>query len=222
MTTKARRADGEATRARILDAATKLIAASGFAYASNKAIAAKAGVDLASLNYHFGSRGGLYEAVLVEAHRRLAPIEDLERIAAADVPAQEKLRALIEKVLSPRSAAAGRYASVVAREVQSPSIHLRVLERREIAPKLGVVLSILEEITGIPREDPALLRCLVSVAAPCVMMVVGRRLATLATIAAMPHDVLVAHLHTFALAGLQALGREHAASKKATRARRET
>jgi hypothetical protein len=82
------------------------------------------------------------------------------------------------------------------------------------------VLSIIEEITGIPEEDPALLRCLVSVAAPCVMMVVGRRLATLATIAAMPHDVLVTHLHTFALAGLQAIGREQAASKKATRGRR--
>ncbi|HEX4512191.1 MAG TPA: TetR family transcriptional regulator, partial [Polyangiaceae bacterium] len=135
-TTKARRADGEATRARILDEATKLIAASGFAYTSNKEIAAKARVDLASLNYHFGSRGGLYEAVLVEAHRKLAPIEELERIAAADVPAEEKLRALIDKLLSHRGGPAGRYASVVAREVQSPSIHLRVLERREIAPKL--------------------------------------------------------------------------------------
>ncbi len=61
-TPRALRTDGEATYNRILETAGKLFATSGFAETSSKAIAAKAEVDLASINYHFGSRSGLYQA----------------------------------------------------------------------------------------------------------------------------------------------------------------
>jgi TetR/AcrR family transcriptional regulator, regulator of cefoperazone and chloramphenicol sensitivity len=58
------RADGEATRAKILESAGRLFAAQGYAEATSKEIAADADVDLASINYHFGSRSGLYLTVL--------------------------------------------------------------------------------------------------------------------------------------------------------------
>ena len=55
------RADGELTRTRILETAGQLFAAHGFAATPSKAIAAQAEVDLASINYHFGSRNGPLE-----------------------------------------------------------------------------------------------------------------------------------------------------------------
>lgn len=64
MASREARKDGEATRLRILEAAGELCATLGFGETSNKAVAAKAEVDLASINYHFGSRNGLYQAVL--------------------------------------------------------------------------------------------------------------------------------------------------------------
>ena len=64
------RSDGEATRTRILEAAGELFATTGYAETSNKAIAAHAQVDLASINYHFGNRSDLYQAVLTEADRK--------------------------------------------------------------------------------------------------------------------------------------------------------
>ena len=81
------RTDGELTRTRIMEAAGSLFAAAGYAETTSKAIAAKAGVDLASINYHFGSRRGLYQAVLVEAHRRVISFDDLQQVVEGALPA---------------------------------------------------------------------------------------------------------------------------------------
>jgi AcrR family transcriptional regulator len=48
---------------RILDAAEVLFAQSGFAETSLRAITSKAGVNLAAVNYHFGSKEALVQAV---------------------------------------------------------------------------------------------------------------------------------------------------------------
>lgn len=52
-----------ATVARILDAAEKLFAEHGFAETSLRSITSKAGVNLAAVNYHFGSKKSLIQAV---------------------------------------------------------------------------------------------------------------------------------------------------------------
>ena len=84
---RASRTDGEATRARILQAAGELFGSRGFAETTSKAVAAHAGVDLASINYHFGSRSGLYQATLIEAHRRLFTVDALSQLVHAPLPA---------------------------------------------------------------------------------------------------------------------------------------
>src|SRR5699024_5802879 len=48
---------------RILDAAEVLFAQKGFAETSLRAITSKAGVNLAAVNYHFGSKEALIQAV---------------------------------------------------------------------------------------------------------------------------------------------------------------
>jgi len=75
----------------LLESAGALIAASGFADVDSKTIAAHAAADVASIHYHFGSRAGLYIAVLTEAHRQLISSEGLQAIADMDSPAHEKL-----------------------------------------------------------------------------------------------------------------------------------
>ncbi|MDO5643909.1 MAG: CerR family C-terminal domain-containing protein [Paracoccus sp. (in: a-proteobacteria)] len=205
------RTDGEATRNRILEAAGVLFSSVGFAETTNKMIATKAQADLASINYHFGSRSGLYQAVLVEAHRRLVNIEHLQQLAAADLPARDKLRVLIEGLVDGATADQGWHAAVLSREFLAPSSHLHVLREAEIDMKLPFVLGILTEITAIPAGDPALLRCLISVVAPCAMLlIVGPNASPFADeIRQMPRKALIDHLHSFAVAGLEAAGRNH-------------
>jgi len=62
---------------RILDAAEQLFAEKGFAETSLRLITSKAGVNLAAVNYHFGSKKALIQAVFV---RFLDPfVSSLER-----------------------------------------------------------------------------------------------------------------------------------------------
>lgn len=220
---RAQRTDGEATYNRILAAAGELIAESGFAETSNKAIAAHAGADLASINYHFGSRSGLYEAVLAAAHGRLISIDDLRQISSEDGPPQEKLKRIIEGLVDAATGTENWHVRVLSRELLSPSSHLQVLMHDVILPKTRIVSAILSEITAIPIGDPALLRCLASIAAPSAMLlVVGRNSTPFAEdIVKMTREDLIGHLYGFAIGGLQAVARDYAKrNAKRTKTRR--
>lgn len=69
-----------ATKARILDAAETLFMEHGFEATSLRLITAAAGVNLAAVNYHFGSKEELFQAVLT---RRLDPMNQA-RVALLD------------------------------------------------------------------------------------------------------------------------------------------
>ena len=69
-----------ATKERILDAAEALFMEHGFEATSLRTITAAAGVNLAAVNYHFGTKEELFEAVLT---RRLDPMNQ-ERVLLLD------------------------------------------------------------------------------------------------------------------------------------------
>jgi len=78
-----------ATKARILDAAESLFMEHGFEATSLRALTAAAGVNLAAVNYHFGSKEELFQAVLT---RRLDPMNQdrldlLTRLERKSAPA---------------------------------------------------------------------------------------------------------------------------------------
>ena len=93
-----------ATKAQVLAAAERLFALNGFQNVSVRDITAEAGVNLASVNYHFGSK----DALLFEIFRRRTAELNRERARmlheAADrhggkPPVREILRALFEPPL---------------------------------------------------------------------------------------------------------------------------
>lgn len=207
---RTQRTDGGMTYNRILEAAGELFASTGFAETTSKIIAARAEVDLASINYHFKSRDGLYQAVLMEAHGRLVSVESLQHLASANLSAHEKLKKLIEGLVDSTIVDQGWHARVLSREFLSPSSHLQTLQKTVFPQKLPFGLSILSEITGISPTDPALLRCMISVMAPCAMLlVVGPNISPFADeIHRMPREALVEHLYRFAIGGLEAIAQD--------------
>jgi AcrR family transcriptional regulator len=84
------------TKTRILDAAEGLFMEHGFEATSLRSLTAAAGVNLAAVNYHFGSKEELFQAVLT---RRLDPmnkerielIDKLEREAGGKAIACERI-----------------------------------------------------------------------------------------------------------------------------------
>ena len=89
---------GEETRARILEAALELFATSGFEGASTRTIAEQAGVNLPAIQYYFGSKEGLYRAVVEEFSQQMqagvTPIG--ERIRTGLANGQASRRKLID------------------------------------------------------------------------------------------------------------------------------
>ena len=93
------------TRERIIDAAEPLFAESGFDLVSLRDITNRAGANVASVNYHFGSKDNLMAAV-VERHAlpinqaRIAMLDAAEaRHGEAAVPVDEILRAFLRPFL---------------------------------------------------------------------------------------------------------------------------
>lgn len=115
-----------ATRARILESAELEFAEHGFDGVSVRQIALRAEVPVALINYHFGSKDGLYRAIF---EMRLPMIIDQRisglRLADMETDPDRKLELVIKAVLVPnlhmRSAEKNSsYARILAREVSDP------------------------------------------------------------------------------------------------------
>ena len=211
-TARETRTDGEVTRGRILDAAGALFAVGGFAHTTAKAIAKRADVAVALINYHFESRAGLYRAVLIEAHQRFLSLTELREVAGSNLSASEKLKGLIDHLV--RQATERQlewHLDVLGREILSPSPHLHALTQTALPPKLVIITQVLSEITRIPLNDPALLRCFLSAVTPCTVLLLMARGAPgpMHDLRQMAPEVLTDHLHRFAMAGLDAIAHGH-------------
>lgn len=93
------------TKTRLLDTAERLFAERGFEAASLRIITRTAGVNLASVNYHFQSKEALIEALFA---RRLGPLNEEriqlldgaeQRAAGGPAPLEEVIDAFIRPVL---------------------------------------------------------------------------------------------------------------------------
>jgi len=118
--------NGARTRKRLLDTAEVLFAERGFAAASVRDITARAGCNLAAVNYHFGGKQNLYRGVF---RRRLATLRD-QRVASLH-GARRKAESL-EAVLA---AFAGVFLKPLVARGGSRSV-LDLLQREMLDPRL--------------------------------------------------------------------------------------
>jgi len=77
-------------RAAIIEAAARVFQRSGYERASMNDVATEAGADRVSVYYYFKGKHELFHAVIIDAVQHL--VDAAEGIAAADVPAAEKVR----------------------------------------------------------------------------------------------------------------------------------
>ena len=100
MTKKNQRDDGKATQDRLLLCAGKIIARKGYAATTAKEICALAGTNTAAINYHFGSREGLYKELLRLVHREFLNRDELKLLASAKKTPREKLEMFLDLFIS--------------------------------------------------------------------------------------------------------------------------
>ncbi|NVK22351.1 MAG: TetR/AcrR family transcriptional regulator [Kangiellaceae bacterium] len=134
----------ESTQHRILDAAEQLFAERGFAETSLRTITTRAKVNLASVNYHFGSKKSLIQAVfdrfLQDFTGELSvELLTLEQMKAEQIDAEKLLYALINPLLAmdkKRKNAISIFMRLLGRAYAETQGHLR----RYVTEKYGHVL----------------------------------------------------------------------------------
>lgn len=150
------REDGDATKARIIEAAAKLFAERGYAETTSKDICERADINLAAVNYHFGSRDGLYQAVLDEVKRHMFDMEALQRLTRSNMSPQEKLTHFIDRLVETVFARNSWQVRIWAREMVSPTGFILWDDPANAITKFGMIASMFSEMTGIPAESPTL------------------------------------------------------------------
>lgn len=134
----------DSTQTKILDAAEFLFAERGFAETSLRTITGRAKVNLASVNYHFGSKKSLIQAVfdrfLQDFTKQLSVrLDALEKEPANQLQAETLLAALIDPLLSlnqSRKNAVSIFMRLLGRAYAETQGHLR----RYVTERYGHVL----------------------------------------------------------------------------------
>jgi TetR/AcrR family transcriptional regulator, regulator of cefoperazone and chloramphenicol sensitivity len=168
-------ARGEETRKKIIDAAISLFGQHGFAGASTRDIAARAGVNAPALQYYFANKEGVYracaESIVEEALQVLDPALRQAELTLAGSATQE---ALIDSFVNLQCAIAdlmfmkGRETDrrlFFAREQGGgePEIGTEVLRERLRTPMNKVNAALVARITGRAENDPLTIVRMISV-----------------------------------------------------------
>ena len=129
----------KATREKIIKAASRAFALNGYEGASIRTIVAEADVNQAAINYHFGSKEGLYRAVLHEAVRALMSDGDGAE-GPGTLPRNTALRRFVRGQLRPMTARdeLSDYVRIFNWETLKPSPVFRKFMAREVAPFFAV------------------------------------------------------------------------------------
>ena len=206
---RAPRSDGRSTRAAVLEAAGRVFAERGFAEATGKEICERAGAN-AAVNYYFGGKEGLYEEVLIEAHRQMLSMEDLSRIIDSRAEPEEKLRIFLEHIIHTATHAADLWGvRIFLRELASPTPVVPKFIETTALPKSRKLRELVRAITGLAPDSPAVQRATALVALPCMGLVLfPEKLRTLLLPAtASDADGLLDDMLDYMLGGLRALGK---------------
>ena len=208
------------TRDRLLAAAGAAFAARGYRGAALRDIAERAGANLASANYYFGSKQKLYlEVARAEFERleeRLAArgaavaADALEGLSRAELIAllHARVRATLDALLDPASV----HGRLMQRELAEPSDALPVIVRRHIDPLRRSMDAIVGRLAP-ELDEEQVERCTRSVMGqigfylthrPALLLLMGRR--------GYPPDFsaeLAEHVTEFSLGGIERLSRKH-------------
>ncbi len=201
--------DLDGARERLLESAAGLFALHGYERTTVRDIVRSAGTNLNAINYYFGGKRGLYQAVMLrELERARSFTEGLPRAAAHD-PLEVRLESLVLRILTFFVSQHSRLPRLVSLEVVNPSDALD-----DVSPSMNEAESrelrdIVSDALGPAAPAETLDECARSVYAQCAyFMFMGESLQragspVFSSSAAVRR--LASHITAFSLGGLRAL-----------------
>ncbi|MDP6546317.1 MAG: CerR family C-terminal domain-containing protein [Phycisphaerae bacterium] len=201
------------TRQRLLDAAGECFAETGFHGATVREISQRADANVAAVNYHFGDKYKLYEAVLLEAINYAEYRFGALRAQTATLRAAQRLHdfvgALLMGGLDPERPQ--WHCKLLCMEMADPGPALETLFAKSLSGRFGMLRQIVSELLSPPgaEREVTLLAC----------SVLGQGLFYLRSRQMLPKllpgfeldceglEKLTAHITEFSLAGIEARNR---------------
>src|SRR4051812_32812935 len=156
---------------RLIEAASTVFARHGYSGTRVREIVRAADVNLASVNYYFGGKEGLYAATLQElASRRKASAP------AASADAGEEFETLVEAILqryvdSDRDSPLGR---ILAHESMNPTAYFERLIADIVRPELDRLRASIGRLAGTRLDEDAITRAAMSVMGQCLFYLYAR------------------------------------------------
>ncbi len=206
--------EADTTRDRLLEAAERLFAENGFDGASVREVTTAARCNIASVNYHFGTKDNLYREVF---QRRLSALRELRISRLNEALEQAGESATVELVLETFTSAFleplanesdGRLIiKLMAREMLDPHLPTEVFFKQMIDPVSQCLSDALRKVApGLDKRSAAL--CVHSVVAQLVHVIHYARLRYGTDAVGWPGsdlELMARHVTRFSTAGVRSL-----------------
>jgi TetR/AcrR family transcriptional regulator, regulator of cefoperazone and chloramphenicol sensitivity len=197
---------------RLLQEAARLFAARGFSKVTVRDIALKAHANVAAVNYHFGDKAALYDAVLEAAIHEMQTTTEAARQAGAGRPPDEQLATYIAVFLG--RVFEGRNSwihQLMVREISDPTPALDRIVDRVLRPRVQYLRDIVAALMDGSPDDDRVTRCVISVHTQCLAVMnnpVAPRLGLSPVATAAGIQEIARHIAKFSLAGIRAIAKD--------------
>lgn len=204
---------GEDTKDRILEEACKLFAERGYRDATHSEICSRAGSNVASINYYFGSKENLYRAVFDHLRQKVERICPLHGNLPPTATPEKRLEAFIH----------GHLSRIYNPELMGDLHRIRMAEmfdstglledqlQGQLAKDREQVQSILRELLGAEASQRNIEWCEMSIVGQCFLGAPGpsdKGPRALFGLHAGEVEHLTDHILRFSLAGIKAIRRK--------------
>ena len=208
------------TQRRIIEVAGEIFADSGYNHTTVRAICARARVNVAAINYHFGSKKNLYLAALkywrAKAFEKY-PFDPTDY--STGTPAERLgtfVRILLLRVLD--EGEGSRFAKLMIQEFIRPTSYFDVIVEETVRPFFTFLSTTVRQLFSTPPSDNTINLCCLSIAGQVFQLYMGRhvmrRLLNRESLNRQEIEAVAAHITAFSIYAI----REIAARNEGERA----
>ncbi len=205
--------DNNSTKSRLLESACMIFSEKGYDRATIADICDGADANIALVNYYFGDKASLYDAVWRYAFECASGEFPLDGGVTDDDTPENRLRACIHAMLQRvfSTGCSGYFARLMVQEMANPTLTLEHIVNDAIRPQSDHICKILSELLGPEKVDRRIvIECMLSVLGQCVILSFNRparsRLMGDRNFGEKDVEHLTDHITAFSLAGLTATG----------------
>jgi AcrR family transcriptional regulator len=161
---------GEETRTHLLNISSKIFAERGYQSTTHQEISSQAEVNISSVNYHFGSKEGLYIAVWEYLYSQ---VQNQHKSMDSKMTPQKRVCSHIEEILDAilDSGERGLFERLIHHEMRSPSPMHATLFNTYIEPKHTSLQQAIASLLKVETDHHAVTVAIHMIISPAVTLI---------------------------------------------------